>query len=295
VENQDQSAVSHVLFADALNGYVFGPALWTTHDGGGSWQRLIQVAGISSFYVASMVASQGAVYALISDWDNQFGGEGGHARLVTAQARSDAFALVYDFGSDVYPSGTLVASGSTVYSLAQSAVVRIEGTRVTTASVPPGCPGQLAASRSTDLLLVCGSAAGGGSFGNREVYGSVNSGQTWSRLKDPGQGDGFDQDGIADGGQGHAIIGTLGAGGSGLLVTSDYARTWTMRLSMRDSGAGFADLAFQSPSQAVCVHDPAGAINAQRLLPSPPLPIPYPATLWETTDGGVNWHLIHFL
>jgi photosystem II stability/assembly factor-like uncharacterized protein len=50
--------VSQLRFADSLNGYAYGPQLWVTHDGGGTWHQL-RVRGV----VTDLFASDGWVYA----------------------------------------------------------------------------------------------------------------------------------------------------------------------------------------------------------------------------------------
>ena len=35
--SSSSQAVSHVVFADASNGWLYGPSLWVTHDGASSW------------------------------------------------------------------------------------------------------------------------------------------------------------------------------------------------------------------------------------------------------------------
>lgn len=292
-----RSTVNAVMLANSRDGYVYGPGLWVTHDGGWAWQRISEVAGISAFYVASMVTAGSSVYALVSNWDtgaSGVGGRGGHTRLVRAPVGSEDFTVLDDFGPHSYLSQPLVASGSTVYVLEPAGLVRVQGTALTTQTLPPGCPGQLAASSPTNLLFVCGEAAGQGSFGTREVYGSTNSGNTWTRLNNPGQGYGYDPDGVAAASEGHAVIGTVSGGGSGLLVTTDYARTWAVRLGFNDAATGFTDLAFQSASQAVVVHDPQYALEAQYGTSPGPIPVPSPATLWMSSDAAVSWHRVTF-
>lgn len=56
----DPGAVSQLRFANAKDGYAFGPQLWSTHDGGRDWQR-IRVGG----RVSELMASGAYVYAIV--------------------------------------------------------------------------------------------------------------------------------------------------------------------------------------------------------------------------------------
>jgi photosystem II stability/assembly factor-like uncharacterized protein len=54
--------VAQVRFADAANGWVFGPDLWVTHDGGASWQQL----STHGEMVTSLEAADGRAVAVFA-------------------------------------------------------------------------------------------------------------------------------------------------------------------------------------------------------------------------------------
>jgi hypothetical protein len=135
-------------------------------------------------------------------------------------------------------------------------------------------------------LLVCGYGVAGGGMGERELYGSVNAGASWTRLTDPGSGTGYDTDGVADGGGGHAAIATGNNGGGGLLVTTDYAESWVLRLEFPGGGA-FRDLAFQDEANAVAVRNPYDDVYGQNVPTGTGI-------LYRTTDGGADWSKVRF-
>ncbi len=57
--------VTSLLFADARDGWAYGPGLWATHDGGASWQRI----GTKRWAVQSMAATDGHVVATLLSCD----------------------------------------------------------------------------------------------------------------------------------------------------------------------------------------------------------------------------------
>jgi len=174
-------------------------------------------------------------------------------------------------------------------------LVRIEGKTVTMTPLSTGqdCS-QLAVSTPTALLLACGQGAGGGGMGERSLLGSADSGRTFLPLPDPGEGAGYDGSGIADAGNGYAVIATSSSNRSALLSTSDGARTWHESLSFTGEqyGEGFGDLGFEDATHGVVIVSPAAGAGEQ-----PPFGQPASAgqgTLYRTTDRGASWTRIVF-
>lgn len=58
----NSASVSDVRFADARNGWAFGRALWSTHDGGATWKPVPL-----SHQVIDLAASGGTVWAVVAD------------------------------------------------------------------------------------------------------------------------------------------------------------------------------------------------------------------------------------
>ncbi|MBV8986635.1 MAG: hypothetical protein JO248_19555 [Acidimicrobiia bacterium] len=81
------------------------------------------------------------------------------------------------------------------------------------------------------------------------------------------------------------------AGGAGLLVTTDGARTWTETLHRDNSGGdNWGDLGFESQSTGVAIFGPEEAWAAQQGS----APSFGGGTLYRTTDGGVMWSKVSF-
>src|SRR5919197_966364 len=62
----DALAAQRVRFANLNDGWVFGPGLWSTHDGGVRWAR-VSLPGASGAQVSSLEASAGSVHAALLD------------------------------------------------------------------------------------------------------------------------------------------------------------------------------------------------------------------------------------
>jgi hypothetical protein len=93
-------AVNQLRFADALDGYAFGPQLWTTHDGGATWKR-VSVAG----NVTELAAGNGGVFALVRS-------PHGRGELLRSPSSRDAWRPVA--GLVGYPFSGLWVHGATV-------------------------------------------------------------------------------------------------------------------------------------------------------------------------------------
>jgi len=61
--SDDQGGVRQVRFADADNGWAFGPDLWATHDGGAHWGRTRLPGVENGAAVSDLAAAAGAVHA----------------------------------------------------------------------------------------------------------------------------------------------------------------------------------------------------------------------------------------
>jgi photosystem II stability/assembly factor-like uncharacterized protein len=149
----------------------------------------------------------------------------------------------------------------------------------------PGTDCDIAASSRTALLAICGEGVGGGSMGDRRAFGSTDGGARWTRLPNPGEGDGYDSTAVAETTNGHAVIATLSGGAAGLLETANYAQTWHTVLSYRNGeGYDFKDLGFESNRDGSVIYNPVFS------------PTIGPATgiLLRTTDGGASWHRVPY-
>jgi photosystem II stability/assembly factor-like uncharacterized protein len=81
--------VSQLRFADASDGFAYGPQLWVTHDAGSTW-RQVALGGS----VTDLAAADGYVYAIVTGTD-------GAGRLVRSPANGDSWTTLTEAG-DAY-------------------------------------------------------------------------------------------------------------------------------------------------------------------------------------------------
>jgi hypothetical protein len=79
------SAVSQIRFADTTDGYAFGPALWSTHDGGTTWTQ--QHVGST---VTQLAIADGYVYAIASSRN--------HSSLLRSAVGADHWTALHHVG-----------------------------------------------------------------------------------------------------------------------------------------------------------------------------------------------------
>ncbi len=264
--NDSAGSIRQIRFADARNGFADGNGLWTTHNGGGSWQRQHTVAGVANAVVTDLAATPSGVYALVSGTAATYGGSDSHLRLTRSDPATGAFQVVTDLGPKLFAS-PMVSSGGVVYFLTGAAgqaatrLIRVAGTTVTRTSLPArGCT-ELAASTPTALLVQCGQGVASGSMGGRHLYGSTDSGRRFTRLPDPGRGAGYDNTGIADAGLGNAVLATAGANTGALLTTTTSAATWHPTLTLPNTV--FGELGFQDHTHGTVIANPTAAAAEQ--------------------------------
>jgi photosystem II stability/assembly factor-like uncharacterized protein len=281
--------VSGVRFENASIGFAFGPGLWVTRNGGTKWTQQRSVAGMRTFDVLSLAAtSNDTVYALVAQANPTTGGSVGANVLVRAAPHSTSFSAVAEV-----PPGSgqgVVAAGSSAYVVTGDNRVRSFGpvgehTYPTPGvhNLDTGCA--LAASSSTALLADCGSSVSSGAMGQRTEYGSTDGGRRWIRLPNPGAGDGYATEGLAETANGHAVIVTGDGGDSGLLSTVNGGRSWRLTLSFANDGAPFRDLGFENDQDGSVIYDPVSGVRGQ----TGPVGV-----LYRTSNGGASWHRVAY-
>ena len=204
------AGVSELRFLDAHDGWAFGPELWVTHDGGGTWTqentRGLRVTGLET---AGNLAF--ALFARCADGGADFAAHCTSFRLMSSSAASGGWSRVPGATSDLSlppnmagqpASASLVLAAGPVtnpaagtgYLLAPSGTVlsgpltgapwtvagQVPCRSAVTPPAGPPAPAVLAAG-SNELFAACTSAAAGGGY-VKTVYASADGGKTWPQA-----------------------------------------------------------------------------------------------------------------
>ena len=182
---------SSVTFADAQDGYAFGPGLWTTHDAGGSWQQLRLGSGIDSLRVGG-----GYAYALVS--------QGGPPKLMRSPVTQDHWRTLRRGGPLMW---SMIALGRTLILQAGSRVLISHDAGVHLDRGPQlgahtYCQFQ-AAGQTTILWALCQVTGAKGT--QSELLRSIDLGEHWTGVVTPSSGS---IDALAPASASSALVGT---------------------------------------------------------------------------------------
>ena len=274
--------VSTVRFADAANGWAFGPGLRTTHDGGVTWSDTSLPGVAPGAQVSSLEASSGSVHAAVVD----VSGAGPEVRVETSSVGTDTWrlsAVRVPAGAGPVPHAQLVLHGERGWLMVVNRTVA-GGARLaggTWQMWSPPCrdavgPGILAAATSTDLVAACDAGAWGGTRRAEDALVSRDGGDTF--VLGPGAIPLTAANFIATRSPGHAVVSGPGVDGAAVLTaTEDGGATWTT--VFRQAGGGsWLDLGFTTATQGVAIESVASG-SAIMLL---------------THDGGRSWQPVTF-
>ncbi|MGO8957104.1 MAG: WD40/YVTN/BNR-like repeat-containing protein [Streptosporangiaceae bacterium] len=266
------SAVSSVRFENASDGWLFGPALWATTDGGTQWRRL-SLPG----HVVALAASDGVVFAAAAP---AIGGLDA-ARLYESQVGTAKWKLV----SGVSPAAALTVFGHSVWAGIAPKLWTSTDSGKHWSKLSFHCPqvapspSAVAAASTSDVSVACsdqGYPQPGFSF--KEVFTSANGGRTFHLAGSPAEPG---QVGMLAMPQGHAKVITLTAssGASYLYRSVNGGKAWG-RATYFDGGLGFRDLAYASATTGYVIHFSGGPVIA------------YGLGLMKTANAGATWKTI---
>jgi len=266
--------VTSVLFADARDGWAYGPGLWATHDGGASWHPV----ATGSRAVQSMAVTGGQVIATLASCDPvDVSCDGPQTWIAdTTQAGRDAWLPVAGAAGD----GAAVLSAQAGAGYAVSPSAGPPGTHVTMltgpadgsarwASRPLPCqPGAIAIAPVTTARLLLACAQLGAHPATTYLYSSSDAGAHWTRFAVLGLYDGAGTIEQAPGGT------VLVAGiYDGVALSRDGGRTWTRPAAIDDSGSVQG----------------GGRLTADLVTSEEGYVIGWLGPLWITRDAGRTW------
>jgi photosystem II stability/assembly factor-like uncharacterized protein len=271
--------ITKVRFADARDGWAFGPQLWATHDGGVSWHQLAQAGP-----VADVEAAAGVVYALAATCGAEPCAGGG--RLSRAAVATDAWAAVP--GIAVKPNGTIALHGQSVWvaSGGESGVVFVtsaDGARWHVLADPcpqgsgPSSLAGVAPVTASTVYLLCASDPGAGSETKLVLLSTDGGATAHATVTAPARG------GLAGGiaaASASVVAVSAQSGASWIYRSADAGRTWNSAFEKGDGGLGIEDLGFTTSSQGVAIYGTPGNGN--------------PSLLLMTRDAGATWSPVTF-
>jgi photosystem II stability/assembly factor-like uncharacterized protein len=264
--------VTSVLFADARDGWAYGPGLWATHDGGATWRR-VDIGGRA---VQNMAASGGQVLASLESCDPADASCDGarSAGVETSPAGRDAWEPVPGAAT-----GTgVTAQAGTGYAVSEASgqfgvdVAMLtgpaDGSAGWTSRATPCQPGAIAltAVTATHLLLAC--ARLGTHPTTTYLYSSFDGGAHWTRFAVLAL---FDGAGTIE----QTADGTVLVAGiyNGVELSRDGGRTWATPTAVDSS------LSVQG----------GGPLAASLFTSEDGYVIGWLGPLWVTRDAGRSW------
>ena len=268
------AGVSGLRFADALNGWAFGPELWSTHDGGTTWRRVSLPGSTSNLEVMTMETAAGAVHAVYFD-----GGGSGLLTIATSPVATDAWVAsptTVELGAGPVPHPQMVLSGTAGWLIEVDRAV-IGGARLVsgawTAWTPPcltvNGPATLAAASSTDLVAACDVGLWSDPKGVH-VFLSPDGGATFSEAASKVPVTGIDAVG-APTARTALVAGTVSGPGSTIVGSFDGGATWAQVHAFRASGS--LALGFMTAQDGFALSSSGDGVSE----------------LLMTHDGGQTW------
>jgi photosystem II stability/assembly factor-like uncharacterized protein len=273
--------VSEVRFADPLDGWAFGPALFATHDGARTWQQ-INLGGS----VVSLETSGGYVDAVVSPCSGEQECTG-PLRVEQASASGGGFVTVLT-GPSVLSSG-LDSYDLSLHGLVGFAMLGSGASLYATANLgnpngwnpfPDPCTStglplvSIVAPNATTLYSLCNGNGAAGSSG-KVVVVTQNGASTLAGSAPLGGANPT----LAATSSGTLVI-AAASGASFLYRSADGGHTWSTVGNYADGGIGFNDLGFTTSTQGVVVHGMPGTLSQET------------TQLLMTHDAGASWQVV---
>lgn len=282
--------MGRVRFANASDGWAFGPSLYATHDGGAHWHQ-VQLAS-SHPRIADLATDGTAVLAFADNCSLSGGSCQGAGHVYRSAVGSDAWQKTGGAASPYFAAGAHLTfgdgiaylsarqrqpAGSISLSTDEGRTWRTHRTPCdTTQQFPLSLDGVAAVGHSRLNALCAGDGAAGTT--TKALYSSTDGGAHFSRTGTPPRGG--DGGTLAAASASTLVIATASAG-SWLYRSTDSGKHWNTVRTFIDGGWPWNDLGFTTATQGVVIH---GAAESSRS----------PGTLLMTHDAGAHWSTVHF-
>ncbi|HJP65689.1 MAG TPA: hypothetical protein VKA30_05225 [Actinomycetota bacterium] len=280
---EQKTGVTGIRFADALHGWAFEPSLWSTDDGGVTWQQEQPPGGR---LVLALGGDADGMYAVVSPCPYQYTNCGLPVTLWRTVPGSGAWSQVLTLPPfSGFGEITIAATGPVAYVAVPTPgsydpdvlEVTLDGERWTARTDP--CNKQdgdylssVAPMAGKRVALLCQSDIGFGKANKRVLRSSDAAATTTPAGTMPLYG----------------IITQLAASPKGTVVAATYSigswiyrnaggETWTTPVDLGDGGMGWNDVTFVSNSVAYVIHGQASCCGGG------------PGELVRSTDGGQTW------
>jgi hypothetical protein len=275
VLSAQRSTVSSVVFASSRDVWLFGPGLWSTHDGGAHWRKL-SLGGA----IVGMAASSGVAYAVVAP-STHLSADYGSEQLFRSPVGRDAWARV---GRVTAAGATLAVSGRAAW-FGSSTQLWTTADGVHWHQYPFRCPGayyslsSIAAANASDVLFLC---AGNGAMGSmdKEVVSSANGGRTVHLAGQAPLGGTTEVIAVPPSRSNVVTLATT-SDASWLDRSADGGKTWVVE-EVKGSGGGapLNSLSYVSATVGWVVLGQPGLGSDSWLL--------------RTSDAGVTWNKVGF-
>lgn len=280
-----EARVSGVVFASRRDGWLYGPGLYATHDGGRLWRRIILRGNIVPRLgggVVAMAASGGIAYAVVSP--DPFHGK--PDELYASPAGTNTWARVGTMTGD--PFASLAVSGTAAWFGTSTRLWATTDGGARWHKYPFRCPGArygldgLAAASRSHLAFACTNPEGMFRT-DKAVLRSADGGRT-EHLAGYAPAGGDTNGQIAEPPHRGSVItiAVITPGPSYLYRSADGGKTWA-QIAVPGTGGGvnLGSLSYVSPTVGWVV---AGGA-----------PLPGSGNrLLRTTDAGRSWHPVTF-
>jgi photosystem II stability/assembly factor-like uncharacterized protein len=278
------SRVSGVAFASRRDGWLYGPGLYATHDGGAHWRRISLHGDIVPSLgggVVAMAASSRTAYAVVSP--DPFRGR--PVELYASPAGRDAWVRVGTMTGD--PFASLAVSGKAAW-FGTSTHLWATADGVRWHRYPFRCPGaryqlsDIAAASHSNVAFLCTDAHGMFQT-DKAVLRSVNGGRT-EHLAGHAPAGGDTNGGIAVPPHRSKVItiAVISPGPDFLDRSADGGKTWAeVAVPGTGGGVNLGSLSYVSRTVGwVVAGGPPLQGGSNRLL--------------RTSDAGRSWHTVRF-